>query len=293
MVSKSSVRTSTFALSLSFFLVSFFSLPGLVNQALAAGSSDNAGDFFTEAESAQTKAAATTNPVAPPPEGAPTRVNALITMKVIVPQMKQAQTKFTAFPFTVKPPKLAVPITPLPTEDKGLENMILGSGYASKLSLEKPYPDGGWRWQYAFRNGLKRSGQTPPKVMIGIYNWSRSLVKYVKPECERINEIEAKRMERYKKLVQDYEDNHKDEEMEALRLGHEPLPIKLRPIRRNNQLVSYQASYELPPGEWWITGEHKVPGLVYYWEYPIQIKAGENINLVMDDANAVLIQGGW
>lgn len=233
------------------------------------------------------------SPEALPPEEDQPKAKAKVKVKVIVPQMKEPRTRFTIFPYMVKPPKLITQIEPLPDKDPVIKTMLLGTGYSNRVSLEKPYPPGGWRWQYAYRNALKRSGLSTPKLMMGAYSFSKDMVKYIKPEILRLNEIEATRKLKYMKAVQDYEDNHKDEEMEALKHGLEPVPLKLKALTKDNKIFAFESQCELGEGEWWVTGEHKVAGLIYYWQEPVKVKAGEVLQLTMDDSNAILIQGGW
>lgn len=234
-----------------------------------------------------------TNPTALPPDGETAPQYAIVNLKMQVPQMYKSTTELKAYPYTTKPMKMVTPLVPLPLERKPIRELILTSGYASRSSSERPYPDGGWRWSYAFHNALKRSHTTMPKSMVGLYSWVDKMIGYALPECERINAIEEKREKRYFQLVQDYEDNHKDEEMEALRRGQEVTPIRLRRFNRDGKLSYYTSQVRLIPGEWWITGTHKVPGLIYYWQYPLTVKAGQTYNLSIDDANAALIVGGY
>ncbi len=121
-------------------------------------------------------------------------------------------------------------------------------------------------------------------------NTSATVLKYVKPEVERINRIEEARNARYLKAVEEYEDSHKDEEMEALRLGLDPTPITLQSANKGTAMEGVVA---LKPGEWYATGQHKTPGLTYYWQEKIKINPGDRLTLVLNDANSMLITGGW
>ena len=215
---------------------------------------------------------------------------AQVTVNLSVPQMNKAVDLFTAYPYTIKPPRVVKPVQPLPEKAEQLKYSIYNSGYGNRLSLTKPYPDSGWRWQYAYKNALKRAGGYEPKTLIGLRAWQEDMVKYIKPECERINRIELARADNYAKMVQDYEDNHKDEEMEALRLGLEPVPLKFKAANKGQAITT---TFNLKPGEWWITGQHRVPGLTYFYMYNIKVAAGEKKEVNLNDTNALLIQGGW
>lgn len=234
------------------------------------------------------------SPVAlPPAEDGATMKPGEVHMKMTVPQFVKPDAKFTAYPYTTKPMKMAIPIVPLADDKESIKAMLLNSGYENKLSLSKPYPDMGWRWQYAYNNALKKSHLSPPKLLVSVYPWRDKMVKYVLPEIKRINDIENARVTRYYQLLQDYEDNHKDEEMEAIRRGQEPLALRLRPLQKDSKVYAFASDFKLTPGEWWITGQHKTPGLVYYWQYPITVNEGGVYNITLDDSNATLIQGGW
>lgn len=233
------------------------------------------------------------SPKALPPDEALARPKATINLSLRVPQVEKAVDKITLYPYTTKPPRVMIPIKDLPTSAYAMKNMLLSTGYQSRLSLKKPYPEYGWRWQYAYRNALKHSGQTPPKTIVGIYSFTDAVTPYALKECKRINEIETARAERYTKAVQEYEDNHKDEEMEALRLGLEATPALLKPRLKGGVPISFDAQVTVPPGEWWVTGTHKVPGLVYYWQEPLKIDGNNTYNVELNDSNALLIQGGW
>ena len=225
-----------------------------------------------------------------PPDGEALPTKALVKLRISVPQMKDRKDTIAFYPYTTKPPKVKYPIQPLPEEDKSIKQMIISSGYLSRQSLTKPYPDIGWRWHYAYRNAQKRAGGDEPRLVAGIYRWADNMLKYVKPEVERINRIEEARNARYLKAVEEYEDSHKDEEMEALRLGLEPTGIALHSV---NKGTAVEGIAELKAGEWFVTGKHITPGLTYYWQEKIKLNGGEKITVVLNDSNAILITGGW
>jgi hypothetical protein len=225
-----------------------------------------------------------------PPDGVDPQAKGWVKLRISVPQMKDRVDKITFYPYSTKPPKVKVPLQPLPEEDKQIKQMLISSGYLSRQSLTKPYPDIGWRWHYAYRNAQKRAGGDEPKVVAGLYRWADNMLKYVKPEVERINRIEEARTARYLKAVEEYEDSHKDEEMEALRLGLDPTPITLQSANKGTAMEGVVA---LKPGEWYATGQHKTPGLTYYWQEKIKINPGDRLTLVLNDANSMLITGGW
>jgi hypothetical protein len=225
-----------------------------------------------------------------PPDGTTPQAKAWVKLRISVPQMKNRVDKFTFYPYSTKPPKVKIPLQPLPEEDKQIKQMLISSGYLSRQSLTKPYPDIGWRWHYAYRNAQKRAGGDEPRFVGGLYRWADNMIKYVKPEVERINKIEEARNARYIKAVEEFEDSHKDEEMEALRLGLDPTPVALQSA---NKGTAMEGLVSVKPGEWYVTGQHKTPGLTYYWQEKLKLNAGDKVTLVLNDANAMLVTGGW
>jgi hypothetical protein len=260
------------------------------NTASAAANTANAASSNASSATSSTAAGAEENVEALPPDGEEPEAKATIRVRISVPQMKGNTQKITAFPYITKPLKVTKVIEPLPEEDKELKELIIAAGYVSRQSLTKPYPDVNWRWQYAYRNALKRAGGYEPKFVPGIYRWANNMIKYVKPECERINRIEAARNKRYQDTVVEFDDNHKDEEMEALRLGKEPVAVPLKSVYHG---TATEGDVTLSPGEWYLTGTHKVPGLTYYWQEKVKLNPRDRVVVTLNDANAILIQGGW
>jgi hypothetical protein len=231
------------------------------------------------------------NATAEPPSDDPQKQpKGLLVLRLYVPQMLKRVDTFSINPYTTDLPPIAILPAPLPESFAGVRYKVIQSGYSMRLSLTKPYPDSGWRWNYAYRNARKKSGITEPHAFFQIYHFADDLTPYVLAECKRINKIENARLKAYMKAKQEHEDNHKDEEMEALRLGLEPVKLNFTPIKRGDAL---ETSLYISPGDWWITGTHKVPGLIYFWQLPVKVKAGESQTIELTDANALLIQGGW
>lgn len=219
-----------------------------------------------------------------------------VRIRMVVPQMKRSIVELKAYPYRTRPPRVFNENKELPVEEFAVKDMLLASGYQARLSLERPYPMGGWRWQYAYRNGLKASGMGVPHTIVEQYGWAKKLAPYVIPECRRINAIEEKRAARYKEAVALYEDNHREEELDANRLGNATTPIKLELANQNKE---WAGKVDLSAGEWWITGTHKTPGLIYYWQEYLKIEPAPKgtqpaaLLLKLDDSNALAITGGW
>jgi hypothetical protein len=270
------------------------------NPAIISTKPTSTATATTNAATATTNAATTTkgstseseiNATAEPPSDSPQRQpKATLTIRLYVPQMLKRTDTFCINPFTTPPPKIAIQVFDLPENGPGLKQKIMNKGYNNRQSFIKPYSDGGWRWQYAYQHALKRSGITEPHIFFQMYNFAEDLYPWVLPEVKRINKIEKERLKTYYALITSYTDNHKDEEMDALRLGLEPVKLNLLPIKKGGAL---ETSLYISPGDWWITGTHKIPGLIYFWQEPVKIHDGDKLTVELTDANAILIQGGW
>jgi len=228
--------------------------------------------------------------VEPPADDAAHPAKGTLIIRLNVPHMQKRTDTFSINPYTTAPPPIAIPIAMLPENRNGLKSKILSTGYGQRLSLTKPYPDSGWRWQYCYRRARAKSGIGEPHMFFQMYRFADDLIPYVLPEAKRSNKIEFARLERYNQFKTEYADNHKDEEMEALRLGHEPIKLTLAPIKRGTML---ETSLFISPGDWWITGTHKVPGLIYFWQQPVKVHNNESQTIELNEENALLVQGGW
>lgn len=213
---------------------------------------------------------------------------AMLRARVVVPHNKTAIDTFTAYPYPVKPPLVKWP-EPLSTKFQTVKDQILDSGYLNRQSGRKPHPTFGWRWVEAYQTGLRnakiKAGMSVPHTIATHYPWASHMVKYVMPEVRRLNAVEDERQERYQKAIADYAEKRTDLEMEATRDGMYPMKM-----RRKNNFVSETG---LPPGNWYIVGTHKVAGLTYYWNFPVQVQPGQVTNVVLTEANAMVIQGAW
>lgn len=239
--------------------------------------------------SAQTTAAANLSPSpnanvsatnASVPDQSPVDVNIFIR----VPHNLKARDEFTAFPYPVKPPPISIPIKPLSIKRKNIEHDLLQSGYADRISDSTTWAGYGWRWRYAVAAAEKKSGLGYPHTMIDMYSWTHEMAPYVYPIILRINAVEEERTKRYDKATEFYENNSSDLENDATRNGLSSIIL---------HIVQDQAHVKLAPGNWWITGRHHVTGLIYYWQAPITVKAGQPVNLNLTEWNALLIQGAW
>lgn len=229
--------------------------------------------------------------LAPKAEDGAEESNENVHVRVSVPQMNKAVTRIVAYPFLVRPPRVRKPIDPLPEDPRMVREQIISYGYSARSALERPYPPGGWRWQYAYRAALQKKGGMEPHNLLSLYPFAHKLTPYLIAEVKRINAIEKQREARYLKLQEDFETMGSEMESEALRRGVAPVPLRLKRIDGSRTASAGVA--QLAPGNWWILATHKTPGLIYHWELPITVNPGDQPTIYLTANNAVLIEGGW
>jgi hypothetical protein len=188
-------------------------------------------------------------------------------------------------PYPMKPPVIKSQPANLPEDPKDLKYLLLSTGYASRTNPDKPYQVGGWRWQFAYAEALRRSGLGVPHTLVSAYTWIDQITPYAARETKRWNDFETARFKRYKKAVEEYEKTRADVENDAVQQG-------LYPIELREHKGAYVAA-KIPAGTWWLTCTRKKPGLTYYWQIPFTAGGGENVNITLDQANAMIITGGW
>lgn len=213
-----------------------------------------------------------------------------VKISINVPHNMEALNTLTAYPYPVQPPRIRQAIQPLPDHYAALKGKLIASGYTQRTSKERAYPFGGWRWQYAYQAGLRRSNLGVPHVVTEMYAWADEMVKYVQPEVKRLNAAEINRIARYKTIQDDYAQNRVEVEADAIRKGLFPVDVRLQKF--DNRQMRF-GTLKLPPGSWWLVGTHKVPGLTYYWNLPFDVDADQPKTMELTEANALLIQGGW
>ncbi len=217
--------------------------------------------------------------------GGKTQPGGLLSVRINVPHNTHPVDVFTAYPYPVKPPRLAAPPSYLPVDRPSLKGLLLSSGYSARISTDKAYPTGGWRWQYAYNSALKKSKLGLPHTILTMYQWIDAIMPCVAAECRRSNEIEDARWARYQKAVDEFEQKFADIENEAVRKGLYPVEMPCR-ARGFSQA-------QVPPGSYWLTCTRKVPGLTYYWREPVEVAPGAVVNLMLTESNALEILGGW
>jgi hypothetical protein len=231
-----------------------------------------------------------------PPEqrkNLPAEVDSKVPLKVVinVPRNIDARNEFTFYPYPMKPPPVKQQQKPLPeTARNGLSNMLLSSGYSQRTQATLAYPFGGWRWQYAYNAALRRSGLGVPHVMTEMYAWVDDMMPYIKPEVIRLNLAEKERHQRYDRAREDFEETRVDIESDSVRKGLFPVPVRMQTYSGR---VTRFGSARVLPGSWWLVGTHKVAGLTYYWNQPVEVDENQPKTIELTEANALLIEGGW
>lgn len=217
--------------------------------------------------------------------GQESRADAEITVYIRVPHNDKAVDAFSVYPYPVKPPPVTRPVAMLPDKPNEIKARLLTCGYTNRVKGHQAFPTFGWRWQYAFEAALRRAGGNLPHTILGMYKWRNEMVEHVLPEIMRLNQAEKDRKARYAKAVQEHQASYVELENEATRKGLYPVMMPVKP--------SFTGQVKVPAGTWWIAGSHKVPGLLYYWQLPVTVAAGEKAAVSLTEGNALLIQGGW
>ncbi|HEY9680171.1 MAG TPA: hypothetical protein V6C86_01105 [Oculatellaceae cyanobacterium] len=233
-----------------------------------------------------------------------------VRVRINVPHYLDAVDMFVAYPYPMpcpiprrppgykgkSDPGAAKPLVPqqaydkMPNTRKAIRDLILQTGYTQRTKSSVAYPQGGWRWQIAYRNALKRCPLGEPTIFTEMYPFVNAMEPLVREECKKMDELEEDRQRRYTAAYEEWQLNRSDYEAAAVRKGYFPIEFNPQKGWRGPKSV---AELKLGPGTWWITGTHKVPGLKYYWQYPVEIVNGQVENVDLTWQNALVIEGGW
>jgi hypothetical protein len=178
----------------------------------------------------------------------------------------------------------------MPSTRNNIRSLILQTGYTNRQRRNMAYPQGGWRWQMAYRNALQRCHRSEPNYIGEMYGFIDAMEPLCKEECEKFDELEEDRQRRYQTAFEEYQINRTECEYESVKKGYFPVEFNMSRTFRG---VRAAAELKLGPGTWWITGTHKVTGLLYYWQMPIQVSSNQVENVELNWKNALMIQGGW
>lgn len=223
----------------------------------------------------------------------PAEVDTKVQTKVVinVPRNIDARNEFTFYPYPMMPPPAKQQHKALPeTAKNGLKQMLLTSGYIQRTQATSAYPFNGWRWQYAFKAALRRSNLGVPHIMTEMYSWADEMIPYIKPEIVRLNLAEKERTQRYQRAREEYDETRVDIEAESVRKGLFPVEVR---IQKFDGRTTRFGTARLAPGSWWLVGTHKVAGLTYYWNEPVEIHENQPKSVELTEASALLIEGGW
>jgi hypothetical protein len=178
----------------------------------------------------------------------------------------------------------------MPNSRSSIRGLIMNTGYTNRQKRNMAYPQGGWRWQMAYRNALARCHRAEPMYIGEMYSFIDAMEPLCKEECQKFDELEEDRQRRYQTAFEEFQINRNDCEYEAVKKGYFPVEFNMSKGYRG---VMAAAELKLGPGTWWITGTHKVTGLLYYWQMPIQVTSNQVENVELNWKNALMIQGGW
>jgi len=111
----------------------------------------------------------------------------------------------------------------------------------------------------------------------------------VRKEVIAINAKEKERRQRWDLAEAVFNENRADLEVQSFNQGLFPIDV---PMRR--EIGGYRKGrVVVNKTNWWIVAMHKVPGLKYYWLWPVKLNDNAEQLVVLNEDNAILIEGGW
>jgi len=212
-----------------------------------------------------------------------------LNIRITVPHNKNAFDSCRIYPYPVPPPHKKSDPDKIALKDKSLRQMALGMGYWTVSRLDKAFPTGGWRMQYIMTAALKDSGTSRPHSIFTEYGWADNMIPYLRKEAIIVNAKEDDRKKRYDLAQSVFTENHTELEVQAFNQGLFPIDVPIRREAggyRRGQTVADKAN-------WWIVAFHKVPGLKYYWLWPVKLSDSPIQTVTLDEDNAIYIEGAW
>lgn len=217
----------------------------------------------------------------------PERVKLFI--RIAVPHNTNAKDWCRVYPYPVAPPTIKKEIEKLPTKEKDIREGLLAIAYLKRTNSSKPYPGGGWRMQYALAAASRKSGIRVPHTIFTEYPWVDNILPYMEKEIRVLNAKELARTNRYQQAATVFKDYKADLEVQSFNKGLFPIDV---PIIR--QPGGYRTGrLTLDKYNWWIVAMHKVPGLKYYWLWPVKLNDNPEQLVVLNEDNAIYIEGAW
>lgn len=210
--------------------------------------------------------------------------HAAISVRLHTANHKEALDVFTLYPYIVKPP-VCLPLPKLPLNYQYIKRMSMNLGYMNRPNFDKPYQNPNWRFVYAYKVALAKSGLSEPHTIFTHYQFAEEMVPWVWKECKVRNAFEKQRQAKYDAAIEEWERTHVDAENAAVNAGLAPIKLKHRQI---NLGVG-----QFPAGTWWLQVTRKTPGLQFYWLKPITAVAGQKLDINLNENDALAILGAW
>jgi hypothetical protein len=213
------------------------------------------------------------------------------TLWVNVPHSKGCVDKFRAVPYLSEMPTALHTYGNLSEKYSDLKQSLYLLCYVAPQNPKiHRYSGQGWRFTYALQAAERELGEGPPHFLPEIQGWCDQMYPHLKKFIVRINEAESARTDRFNQTKDFYAENHTEIEYAALKKGYYPIDLKFMVYHLSLQ----RALVDLPEGKWWITGTHKVIGITYYWQEPIEVGPDKPNALELTEQNAMLIDSaGW
>jgi len=211
-----------------------------------------------------------------------------LTVWVNVPHYKNCTEVFTVYPYMTEVPKPLKAYGFNDTQYNRIREALVVQAFSAPVNERRPYPPQGWRFDYALKAAQRETGEWRPHTLVTIYPWVDRIYPVLRKYLSRSNDAEAARFDRCADFRKDYEERHIDVETEAMKQGLEPVDLRMMVYH----LSLKRAQVMLPKGNYWVTGVHKVIGLKYYWQEPVTIDGSGPKSVELNEANALLIDGG-
>lgn len=217
------------------------------------------------------------------------KVKVSLNIRIAVPHNKNAFDSCRIYPYPVPPPKKKNDPEKIPLTDKSLRQVALSMGYWSKSRLDKAFPVGGWRMQHVLAAALKDEGVSPPHTIFTEYAWADNIIPYLRKEAMIVNAKEEERKKLYNLAQTMFNDNRTELEVQSFNQGLFPIDV---PIHR--EAGGYRRGQAMvDKANWWIVAFHKVPGLKYYWLWPVRLSDSPEQTVTLNEDNAIYIEGAW
>lgn len=210
-------------------------------------------------------------------------------LSVAVPHTRNVVVKGMAYPYPPKMPLISSNM--IPDDDKAIKELLMGSGYLRRQTANQPNPLGGWRWQYAFNKAVKKSRLAFPHSIVEHYRWSNAMIKFVKPEIQQINRFEKQRLARYQLEEAFFTEHSEIIKHDSARRGLDPVAIEVLPT--SPKRVGLDMKVKVARAKWWFTVDYTVPGLTYHWRIIRDLAKEKPERLILNEGNAISIEGGW